>query len=63
MVAEILADRRQIVDDLDAEALEQAAAADAGQLQQARRIDGAAARRSPPCAAFTSWTVRLRSST
>ena len=36
-------DRRQIVNDLDAEALEQAAAADAGKLQEARRIDGAAA--------------------
>src|SRR5262245_7838404 len=43
MVAEIFADRRQIMDDLDAEALQQAAAADAGELQEARRIDGAAA--------------------
>src|SRR5262249_60187228 len=40
MVAEIFADRRQIVDDLHAEAPEQAAAADAGELQEARRIDG-----------------------
>src|SRR5262245_57297071 len=43
MVAEVFADRRQIVNDLDAETLEQAATADAGELQEARRIDGAAA--------------------
>src|SRR5262249_51257373 len=43
MIAKIFADRRQIVNDLDAQALEQAAAADAGELQEARRIDGAAA--------------------
>jgi hypothetical protein len=32
MVTEVFADRRQIVNDLDAEAFEQAAAADAGEL-------------------------------
>src|SRR3954447_3354969 len=42
MIAEVFADRRQIVNNLDAETLEQPAAADAGELQEARRIDGAA---------------------
>src|SRR5215470_18079694 len=43
VVAEVFADRWQIGNDLDAEALEQAAAANAGDLQEARRIDSAAA--------------------
>src|SRR5262249_59552354 len=42
-VTEIFADRRQMVNDLDAEGFKQAAIADAGELQKARRIDGAAA--------------------
>src|SRR5262245_62883494 len=41
MFAKLFANRRQIVNDLDAEALELAAAADAGELQEARRVDGA----------------------
>src|SRR5262245_19603589 len=43
MVAEVFADRRQVMHDLDAEASQQAAATDAGELQEARRVDGAAA--------------------
>jgi len=43
MLMEAFADHRQIVNDLDAEALEQVAIANAGELQKARRIDGAAA--------------------
>src|SRR5215470_15059346 len=43
MVTEVFADRLQIVNDLDAEAFKQVATADAGELQKARRIDGAAA--------------------
>ena len=43
MITEVFADRLQIVNDLDAEAFKQAATADAGELQKARRIDGAAA--------------------
>ena len=41
MIAQVLADARQIVVDLDAQPLEALRLADAGQLQQLRRGDGA----------------------
>src|SRR5699024_9543677 len=43
MVLEVLADARQVVDDVDAERLELARVADAGKLEQLWRVDRAAA--------------------
>ena len=43
VVLQVLADARQVVDDVDAERLQLGGVADAGQLQQLRRVDRAAA--------------------
>ena len=43
VILQVLADARQVVDDVDAERLELAGVADAGELEQLRRVDRAAA--------------------